>query len=143
MEKFTKKDYHSFVITLVENAMENNIVSAEDGKIVIAKALAELKLLEKKKALDNKKKAEKSTEDKKIAEKILTVLANAESGMTVTDITHADMTILENCSNQKITSILKGLLEEGKVENNKVGKKSLYTISLSEDFPNEEPDDIE
>jgi len=89
----------------------------------------EIELLDKKST--NRKPTQTQKENEAIKSVIETVLRKADKPMTSTEI----LTTLQNeyselkvFSNQKITAMVKQMIDEGKVEKNIDGKKSVFSI---------------
>lgn len=78
------------------------------------------------------KKATK-TQEENIAYKaeILKVLADAENGMTVSEVIKASE-VLGEFSNQKISALMRQLIEDGKVVKTMDKKKSIFSLAVAE-----------
>lgn len=83
----------------------------------------ELKLLAKKS--ENRKSAKASEENVKLAETVLSVLQGSATGMTASEIIHADAE-LSGLSTPKMTALLKTLMEQGKVERIEEKKRVIF-----------------
>ena len=81
----------------------------------------EIELLDKKAA--NRKPTKTQKENAELADVVLAVLT--DEGATVSEIQTKDAT-LGSLSNQKVASLLNGLVKAGKVDKISEGKKSLY-----------------
>lgn len=105
---------------------------------------ADVELIEKLTALKdslNKKRTTKKEkpENAMIRAAVLAVLKNATKPMTITEIIKNDTALMEY-SNQKITSIVRGLMDDDLVVGIKDKRKSTFTIANkdSSDTPTEE-----
>lgn len=81
----------------------------------------EIELLDKKSA--NRKPTKAQKENKELAEVVLSALN--DEGATVSEI-QAKNESLANLSNQKVASLLRGLVNDGKAEKVVKGRKSLF-----------------
>ena len=88
----------------------------------------ELALLDKK--AQNKKATKTQEENVGIKDTILEVLATIEKG-TITDIQKANAT-LSTLSNQKVSSLVRQLVEDKKVVRKEEGKKAYFSLAESE-----------
>ena len=92
------------------------------------------KLTNMKESLNKKSASRKSTktqeENKAYAEVVTRILDDAEKPMTITEILKADETFAD-LSNQKMTAIVRGMVNEGTVEKIKEGKKSVFTLTIN------------
>lgn len=105
---------------------------------------ADVELIDKLTALKdslNKKRTTKreKPENATIRAAVLAVLKNATEPMTITEIIKADKALMEY-SNQKITSIVRGLMNDDLVVGIKDKRKSTFTIADkdSSETPTEE-----
>ncbi len=86
----------------------------------------EIELLNKKSA--NKKPTKAQAENEVLKDKIVEVLGTLDGGATATEILNADEAFT-GMSNQKITSMLKLLKDEGRVVKTVDKKKSIFSIA--------------
>ena len=93
---------------------------------------AEIALLDKKNANRKPTKAQEANEQYKAT--ILAVLAGTteDSAMTVSEIRKADTTLVEAGEVQKISALVKQLVDSGAVVKNTNGKKSVFYLASSE-----------
>lgn len=118
--KITKKE--------VINAMlANEVVSANSTWVAYLKN--ELALIEKKAA--NKKSTKTQEENKGIKSVILGTLASIGSG-TITDIQNANSDLAE-LSNQKVSALVRQLVESGEVVKTTDKKKSIFSVAVSDE----------
>ena len=75
----------------------------------------------------NKKATKTQEENVGYKAEILKVLADAKNGMTVSEVIKASE-VLGEFSNQKVSALMRQLVEEGKVEKTMDKKKSIFTI---------------
>jgi DNA-binding transcriptional ArsR family regulator len=115
-KKITQREMFADVKVVLEQAGRNDLAEFIQTRINI---------LANKSA--NRKTKTESELDVQTKEHILSALDTA--GQTVTQIMGKDKFFAENeISNQKITSILKGLKESGQVDKEKSGKSMLYKL---------------
>lgn len=112
--KMTKKDVVNMM--LADEAIKAN-------QIYVDFLAHELELLNKK---STKKSTKNSEANETLKAIILDVLATIESG-TVSDIQKQDAD-LSALSNQKVSSLLKSLVEDGQVEKSTDKKKSKFSL---------------
>jgi len=62
---------------------------------------------------------------------ILRVLADAENGMTVSEVIKAS-DVLSEFSNQKVSALMRQLIEDGKVVKTMDKKKSIFSLAVAE-----------
>lgn len=89
----------------------------------------ELALIEKKAA--NKKSTKTQEENKGIKSVILDTLASIGSG-TITDIQNANSD-LAGLSNQKVSALIRQLVESGKVVKTTDKKKSIFSVAVADE----------
>lgn len=93
-----------------------------DNKEMVTFIEHEIELLQKKST--NRKPTKTQEENKSLKNEILSVLT--DDGMTVTEI-QKNSEILGNVSNQKVSALLRQLVEAGAVEKTTDKKKSLFS----------------
>lgn len=108
----------------VINAMLKEVVIA-GNETYVAYLQNELKLLDKK-AERKGKSAEEIAEQNRLQDLVIAVLQGNGSG-TVTEIQKAS-TELSALSNQKVTALLKALIELGQVKKETEGRKSVFSL---------------
>ena len=116
--KKTQKDYFNEVIALATEAGNKELVEFAKGRI---------EALEKKAAAKKQTKAQTENED--IKNVILATLTN--EGVTVSDLQKKDE-VLSELSNQRVSALLRQLIEAGKVVKT-VDKKKSYFSLVTED----------
>lgn len=79
------------------------------------------------KKAQNKKATKTQEENVGYKAEILRVLAEAENGMTVSEVLKAS-DVLGEFSNQKVSALMRQLIEDGKVEKTMDKKKSIFTV---------------
>ena len=124
-KKITKKE--------VINAMLAD-VAINGNAIYVAYLKNELKLIEKK--ASNKKSTKTQKENVGIRSVIIDTLASIGSG-TITDIQNANSDLAE-LSNQKVSALVKQLVESGEVVKTIDKKKSIFSIATDEDVEDEQ-----
>ena len=117
MTKLTKKD-------VINMMLEDSAVSANEVYVNYLKN--ELALIEKK--ANNKKATKTQEENATIKDEILSVLTT--EGATVTDI-QSRSAVLANLSNQKVSSLLRQLVESNKVAKTVDKKKSYFALAVA------------
>lgn len=115
MEKLTKKDYFKKIMEVCAN--DSNIVAFCEH---------EIELLTKKNSKSTPSKTQ--VENENIKNVILEELANIAKPVTITELQNASEKVAEY-SNQKISALLKQLVEVGKVVKTTDKKKSLFSIA--------------
>ena len=112
----------------VINAMlANEVISANSTWVAYLEN--ELALIEKKAA--NKKSTKTQEENKGIKSVILDTLASIGSG-TITDIQNANSD-LAKLSNQKVSALVRQLMETGEVVKTTDKKKSIFSVAVADE----------
>lgn len=93
----------------------------------VAEKLEKIKASFEKKS-ENRKPTATQKENEGVKEAILAVLNEAEGGLTVTEIQAKDET-LGAVSNQKVSALLRQLIEANKVEKYTEKKKSYFKVA--------------
>lgn len=104
-------------------ALATVLATLEDGEV--KEKLVALKASLEKRA-DNKKPTKVQAENEKVKQVILDNLS-LDNGVTVSDLIKT-VPELSDFSNQKVSALLKLLKDEGKVEKNTDGKKTLFYL---------------
>lgn len=121
------------VITNVINGVDTDLASSELSEAVVKlNGMAE-KLAEKR-STPSKADKEKSAEHKAIADEIILVLSTEETvtnGMTVSEMQKASE-MLAGYSNQKISAILRKMVDSGAVVKTVDKKKSYFSVATNE-----------
>ena len=118
--KMTKKDYFNTIATIVANSEVEN---KEDIQAFISH---ELELLAKKSGKSGQTKTQK--ENVVIIEKIYDALAEVGSPVTITELQSQVPTMAEY-SNQKLSALMKKLVDNGRVTKTIDKKKSYFSIT--------------
>ena len=122
-KKMTKKEYFAVLAEVVANSdMEN-----KEG--ALAFIAHEVELLEKKSAKSGQTKTQK--ENAEILVKIKAELAEVGKAVTITEL-QAASTEMAKYSNQKLSALLKKLVESGEVVKTTEKKKSYFTVAETE-----------
>lgn len=116
--KKTQKDYFNEVIALATEAGNKELVEFAKGRI---------EALEKKAAAKKPTKAQSENED--IKNVILATLT--DEGVTVSDLQKKDETLSE-LSNQRVSALLRQLIEAGKVVKTVDKKKSYFSLVVED-----------
>lgn len=127
-KKMTKKDYFNLIAEIVANA---DVENQDDIQAFISH---EIKLLEKKSSKSKPSKTQKENEG--IMQEIVSVLATLDTPVTVTELMKADETMAVY-SNQKLSALLKKLVDNGTVKKT-VEKKKSYFFLVSEENTGED-----
>ena len=109
--------------------MMMNEVSIKENDVYMTYLQNELALLDKK--AQNKKATKTQSENVGIKEVILEVLSDGV-GRTVTEIQKANSKLTE-LSNQKVSSLVRQLVEDKKVIREEKGKKAYFTLADTTD----------
>ena len=121
------------VITNVMNGVDTDIASSELSEAVVKLSGMAEKLAEKR-STPSKADKEKSAEHKAIADEIILVLSTEETvttGMTVSEMQKASEMLAEY-SNQKISAILRKMIDSGTIVKTVDKKKSYFSIATDE-----------
>ena len=121
------------VITNVMNGVDTDLASSELSEAVVKLSGMAEKLAEKR-STPSKADKEKSAEHKAIADEIILVLSTEEtvtSGMTVSEMQKASE-MLAGYSNQKISAILRKMVDSGTIVKTVDKKKSYFSIATDE-----------
>ena len=126
------------VITNVVNGVDTELIGSEFSDTELTEALVKLsdmadKLAEKR-STPSKADKEKSAEHKAIADEIILVLSTEETvtnGMTVSEMQKASE-MLAGYSNQKISAILRKMVDGGTIVKTVDKKKSYFSIATDE-----------
>ena len=126
------------VITDVMNGVSGDLVSAEFSDDELSEAVVKLsgmaEKLAEKRSTPSKADKEKSAEHKAIADEIILVLSTEETvtnGMTVSEMQKASDKLAEY-SNQKISAILRKMVDSGTIVKTVDKKKSYFSIATDE-----------
>ena len=121
------------VITNVMNGVDTDIASSELSE-AITKLSGMAEKLAEKRSTPSKADKEKSAEHKAIADEIILVLSTEETvtnGMTVSEMQKASE-MLAGYSNQKISAILRKMVESKTIVKTVDKKKSYFSIATDE-----------
>ena len=121
------------VITNVMNGVDTDLASSELSEAV-AKLSGMAEKLAEKRSTPSKADKEKSAEHKAIADEIILVLSTEETvtnGMTVSEMQKASDKLAEY-SNQKISAILRKMVDSGTIVKTVDKKKSYFSIATDE-----------
>ena len=121
------------VITNVMNGVDTDIASYELSE-AITKLSGMAEKLTEKRSTPSKADKEKSAEHKAIADEIILVLSTEETvtnGMTVSEMQKASE-MLAGYSNQKISAILRKMIDSGAVVKTVDKKKSYFSLATDE-----------
>ena len=121
------------VITNVMNGVDTDIASSELSE-AITKLSGMAEKLAEKRSTPSKADKEKSAEHKAIADEIILVLSteeNVTTGMTVSEMQKASE-MLAGYSNQKISAILRKMVDSGTIVKTVDKKKSYFSIATDE-----------
>ena len=122
-KKMTKKEYFAVLAEVVANSdMEN-----KEG--ALAFIAHEVELLEKKSAKSGQTKTQK--ENAEILVKIKAELAKVGKAVTITELQAASAEMAQY-SNQKLSALLKKLVESGEVVKTTEKKKSYFAVAETE-----------
>ena len=122
-KKMTKKEYFAVLAEVVANSdMEN-----KEG--ALAFIAHEVELLEKKPAKSGQTKTQK--ENAEILVKIKAELAEVGKAVTITELQAASAEMAQY-SNQKLSALLKKLVESGEVVKTTEKKKSYFAVAKTE-----------
>ena len=136
--KMTQVSALELAVEVITNVMNGVLVSSEFTDSELTEAVTKLKgMAEKiaeKRSTPSKADKEKSAEHKAIADEIILVLSTEETvtnGMTVSEMQKASE-MLAGYSNQKISAILRKMVESETVVKTVDKKKSYFSIATNE-----------
>ena len=119
-KKMTKKDWFAVLANVVEASEMKNKTEA------LAFIAHEVELLEKKSAKSGTTKTQK--ENVVIMEAIKTALAEVGKAVTISEL-QAENTTMAEYSNQKLSALLRKLVESGEVVKTTEKKKSYFSLA--------------
>ena len=119
-KKMTKKEWFAVLASVVEASEMKNKTEA------LAFINHEVELLEKKSAKSGQTKTQK--ENAEVMEKIKSALGEVGKAVTITELQAASAEMAEY-SNQKLSALLKKLVESGEVVKTTEKKKSYFSIA--------------
>lgn len=122
-KKMTKKEYFAVLAEVVE---QSNMENKEGALAFIAH---EVELLEKKSAKSGQTKTQK--ENAEILVKIKAALVEVGKAVTITELQAASAEMAQY-SNQKLSALLKKLVESGEVVKTTEKKKSYFSVTEGE-----------
>lgn len=121
-KKITKKEMFAQVIAMAQG--EEVTVTMEE---IVAFAEHEIELLNKKAGSKSKKETANDAENARLMGVIKNVLLNAEKPMTISEIM-ADNDELGELSNQKVSALMKKLVDAKEVNKDVDKRKSVFSI---------------
>ena len=121
--KMTKRDWFEVLASLVENSDYTD----KDGAMEFINH--ELELLVKKSSSSTKTKTQK--ENEVFVERVYEELITLDKAMTVSELMTATE-YLAQFSNQKLSALLKKLVDTGRVDKTVEGKKSYFKVASGE-----------
>lgn len=132
--KMTQVSALEIAVEVIENIMNGVEITLAQTELVEAseklRGMAE-KLAEKR-STPSKADKEKSAEHKAIADEVILTLADTEGGrMTITEMQKASEE-LAKFSNQKISAIVRKMVESGTLAKTVDKKKSYFSIAVTE-----------
>lgn len=121
-KKITKKEMFAQVIAMAQG--QEVSVSADE---IVAFAEHEIELLNKKAGTKSKKETANDTENARLMEVIVEILTGSEKAMTVSELMTANADLGE-LSNQKVSALMKKLVDGGRVQKSTDKRKSVFSI---------------
>ena len=121
-KKITKKEMFAQVIAMAQG--QEVTVSADE---IVVFAEHEIELLEKKAGTKSKKETANDAENARLMEVIVKTLADSEKAMTVSELMTANAELGE-LSNQKVSALMKKLVDGGTVQKSTDKRKSVFSI---------------
>lgn len=132
--KMTQVSALEIAVEVLTNVMNGVDVTLADTEIseAIAKLSGMAEKLTEKRSTPSKADKEKSAEHKAIADEIVLTLANTEGGeMTITEMQKASEE-LTKFSNQKISAIVRKMIDSGTIVKTVNKKKSYFSLAVNE-----------
>lgn len=121
-KKITKKEMFAQVIAMAQG--REVAVSVDE---IVAFAEHEIELLEKKAGTKSKKETANDAENARLMEIIVETLTGSEKAMTVSELMTANVELGE-LSNQKVSALMKKLVDGGRVQKSTDKRKSVFSI---------------
>ena len=121
-KKITKKEMFAQVIAMAQGKEVS--VSADE---IVAFAEYEIELLNKKAGTKSKKETANDAENARLMEVIVETLTGSEKAMTVSELMTANAELGE-LSNQKVSALMKKLVDGGRVQKSTDKRKSVFSI---------------
>ena len=121
-KKITKKEMFAQVIAMAQG--EEVSVSADE---IVAFAEHEIELLNKKAGSKSKKETANDAENARLMEVIVETLIGSEKAMTVSELMTTNVELGE-LSNQKVSALMKKLVDGGRVQKSTDKRKSVFSI---------------
>lgn len=115
-EKMTKAEKFEFISNLIAEKQEVLGLQKEEVAETLSFLQKEQTLIEKKNAKRSAKKSEAQLENEAVREKVLDFLKGQEEGKLFVANTLMEEVGHKDFTSQKATAIMKGLVDEGKVE---------------------------
>ena len=132
--KMTQVSALEIAVEVLTNVMNGVDVTLADTEIseAVAKLSGMAEKLAEKRSTPSKADKEKSAEHKAIASEIVLTLSNTEGGeMTITEMQKASEE-LAKFSNQKISAIVRKMIESGIIVKTINKKKSYFSLAVDE-----------
>ena len=123
MKKMTKKEMFAVVVEVVENTTS---VPAERKAEMVEFLNHEIELLNKKSSKSGQTKTQK--ENVLLMEQLVVALSEMEKPVTISEFQGASKAEVATLSNQKLSALLKKLVEENKVVKTVEKKKSYFSV---------------
>lgn len=121
-KKITKKEMFAQVIAMAQG--KEVAVPADE---IVAFAEHEIELLEKKAGTKSKKETANDAENARLMEVIVETLTGSEKAMTVSELMTVNVELGE-LSNQKVSALMKKLVDGGRVQKSTDKRKSVFSI---------------
>ena len=121
-KKITKREMFAQVIAMAQGKEVS--VSADE---IVAFAEHEIELLNKKAGTKSKKETANDAENARLMEVIVETLTGSEKAMTVSELMTANAELGE-LSNQKVSALMKKLVDGGRVQKSTDKRKSVFSI---------------
>lgn len=121
MTKITKKDYFKMVAKVIENS---NVENKAELQGFISH---EIELLDKKAQSKSATETAKQKENNELIEVIYEILKNNGNALTITEI-QAENSKLAELSNQRMSALLKKLLDSDRIIRTELKKKAYFKI---------------
>lgn len=121
-KKITKKEMFAQIIAMAQG-MEVSVSTDE----IVAFAEHEIELLNKKAGSKSKKETANDAENARLMEVIVETLVDSEKAMTVSELMAVNAELGE-LSNQKVSALMKKLVDGGRVQKSTDKRKSVFSI---------------
>lgn len=113
-------------MTIVDKFEMVKAILEKDGEVELAEFIGERIEVQRKKT-ENRKPTKAQVANEGLKDKVVEILANAENGMTATEILNTDIETFDKV--QKVTALLTALVKENRVVRVADKKKTIFKVA--------------